>query len=78
MGRHRTVAWNSVAVPGDGREYVATLRRLQGGDISVAGGIRTVRSLLLAGVVDELIVTMHPVVTGENRRLFDETCGRPG
>jgi dihydrofolate reductase len=65
--------WNSVAVPGDAREYVETLRTLEGGDISVAGGVRTVRSLFLAGVVDELILTMHPVVTGEGRRLFDET-----
>lgn len=64
--------WNSVAVPGDARAYVETLRTLEGGDISVAGGIETVRSLFLAGVVDELILTMHPVVTGQGRRLFDE------
>ncbi len=65
--------WNSVAVPGDARAYVETLRTLEGGDISVAGGIETVRSLFLAGVVDELILTMHPVVTGQGRRLFDES-----
>jgi dihydrofolate reductase len=27
----------------------------------------------LAGVIDELILTMHPVVTNEGRRLFDES-----
>ena len=65
--------WNSTVVDGDPVGYVRKLREQEGGDISVAGGIDTVRSLFLAGVVDELILTTHPVVTNEGRRLFDET-----
>jgi dihydrofolate reductase len=65
--------WNSTVVPGDPVEYVATLRSQEGGDISVAGGIDTVRSLFLGGVVDELTLTTHPVVTNAGRRLFDDT-----
>ena len=42
------------------------------GGISVVGGIDTIRALFLAGVVDELTLTTHPVV-GVGRRLFDET-----
>ncbi len=38
----------------------------------MAGGVETVRSLFLAGVVDTLTLTVHPAVTGEGRRLFDE------
>jgi RNA polymerase sigma-70 factor (ECF subfamily) len=38
----------------------------------VVGGIETVRSLFLAGLIDELTLTTHPVVAGEGRRLFDE------
>lgn len=54
-------------------EYVKNLRAQGGSDISVAGGIETIRSLFLAGVIDQLILTTHPVVTNEGRRLFDES-----
>jgi dihydrofolate reductase len=65
--------WNSTVINGDPVNYVRNLREQEGGDMSVAGGIETVRSLFLAGVIDELILTMHPVVTNEGRRLFDES-----
>jgi dihydrofolate reductase len=65
--------WNSTVVAGDPVEYVNKLREQDGGDISVAGGIDTIRSLFLAGVIDELILTTHPVVANEGRRLFDES-----
>jgi RNA polymerase sigma-70 factor (ECF subfamily) len=65
------LGWNSVLVEGDPIEYVRRLRDQEGGGITVAGGIETVRSLFLAGLVDNLILTVHPVVTGEGRRLFD-------
>jgi len=65
--------WNSTVIQGDPVAYVRDLREQDGGDISVTGGVDTVRSLFLAGVVDELILTMHPVVTNQGRRLFDES-----
>lgn len=65
--------WNSTAIDGDPVGYVRNLRDGDGGDISVTGGIDTVRSLFLAGVIDELTLTTHPVVTNEGRRLFDES-----
>lgn len=65
--------WNSTVVSGDPVTYVRDLREQEGGDISVTGGIDTVRSLFVAGVVDELTLTTHPVVTNEGRRLFDES-----
>lgn len=49
------------------------LREQDGVDISIVGGIDTVRSMFLAGLVDELTLTTHPVVTNEGRRLFDES-----
>jgi dihydrofolate reductase len=64
--------WNSVAIDGDPVEYVRTLKAGAGGGITVAGGIETVRSLFLGGVVDTLTLTTHPVVTGTGRRLFDD------
>lgn len=65
--------WNSALVDGDPATYVRELREQDGGGIIVAGGIETVRSLFLAGVIDALTLTVHPTITGEGRRLFDET-----
>ena len=65
--------WNSVAIDGDPLAYVRELKESDGGGITVTGGIETVRSLFLGGVVDTLTLTMHPVVTGKGRRLFDDT-----
>ncbi|GAB17436.1 hypothetical protein GOEFS_032_00320 [Gordonia effusa NBRC 100432] len=65
--------WNSVAIDGDPVEYVKALRENgSDGEISVAGGIDTVRSLFIGGAIDVLTLTTHPVV-GVGRRLFDET-----
>lgn len=63
--------WNSVLVQGDPVEYVRALAASGSGDISVVGGIETTRTLFLAGVVDRLNLTVHPVVAGAGRRLFD-------
>lgn len=67
------LGWNSTAVDGDPVAYVRSLKERGEGDILVVGGIETTRSLFLAGVVDELMLTVHPVVTPEGRRLFDES-----
>jgi dihydrofolate reductase len=65
--------WNSTVIEGDPVAYVKDLRERGGGDIVMAGGVETVRSLFLAGVVDVLTLTIHPVMTDEGRRLFDES-----
>src|SRR5699024_8564089 len=63
--------WNSTLVTGDPITYVRELREQEGGAISVLGGIETIRSLFLAGLIDTLTLTTHPVIAGEGRRLFD-------
>ncbi|WFP17089.1 dihydrofolate reductase family protein [Citricoccus muralis] len=65
--------WNSVLVDGDPEDYLRKLRARGEGGISVIGGITTVRSMFLAGLIDELTLTTHPVVVPEGRRLFDES-----
>lgn len=67
------LGWNSTAIEGDPVDYLERLRLDGEGGIIVAGGIETVRSLFLAGVVDALTLTIHPAVTDEGRRLFDRT-----
>jgi dihydrofolate reductase len=65
--------WNSVLVEGDPVEYVKQLKQTEGGGISVVGGIETVRSLFVGGAIDALTLTVHPAITGDGRRLFDDS-----
>jgi RNA polymerase sigma-70 factor (ECF subfamily) len=67
------LAWNSTAVDGDPVAYVRKLQQQGEGDIAITGGIQTIRSLFLAGVIDALTLTVHPVVADQGRRLFDES-----
>jgi len=67
------LGWNSSLIADDPVAYVEKLKQDGSGDITVAGGVETTRSLFLAGVVDALTLTIHPVVTPEGRRLFDES-----
>ena len=69
------LGWNSSVVDADPVAYVTKLKDEGSGDIIVAGGVETTRSLFLAGVIDALTLTVHPVVTPEGRRLFDESVG---
>lgn len=65
------LAWeNSRLVEGPLEEFVARLKKTDGGDIVVAGSISVVRQLLLAGLLDTLTLMVHPVVAGVGRHLF--------
>jgi RNA polymerase sigma-70 factor (ECF subfamily) len=67
------LGWNSTVIDGDPADYVRQLQQQGEGGISVVGGIETIRSLFLAGVVDALMLTVHPVAVDKGRRLFDES-----
>jgi dihydrofolate reductase len=63
---------NSSLIPGNVEAFVRDLKTKPGGEIAVMGGISIVRSLFLAGVIDELTLITHPVIAGSKyRRLFD-------
>jgi dihydrofolate reductase len=65
---------NSTLIAGDVEAFVRDLKSQDGGEIAVMGGITIVRSLFLAGLLDELTLITHPVVAGAKyRRLFDGT-----
>ena len=53
---------NSTLIHGDVVAFVRELKAKPGGVIAVMGGISIVRSLFLAGVLDELTLITHPVV----------------
>ncbi len=68
-----TQPWsNSTAVHGSAVEHVTALKAGDGGDIGVHGSITLARSLLRAGLVDELRLVVAPTVAGTGRRLFDD------
>lgn len=68
-----TVDWeNSVLLKGDLVDAVTELKARDGGDIRVPGSPRLVRSLLAAGLLDRLDLTVCPVVVGGGLRLFDD------
>src|SRR4051812_1285375 len=57
---------------------VAELRARDGGDIYVYGSLTLTRTLLAAGLVDELLLMVGPVTLGGGKRLFaDDGEARP-
>jgi len=51
-------------------EQVSTLRGRPGGDIYVYGSLSVVRTLLTAGLIDELVLMIEPVTLGGGKTLF--------
>ena len=50
---------------------VASLKDQPGGDIITTGSTSLVRTLLRAGLADELHLLVHPIVVGTGQRLFE-------
>jgi len=60
---------------GEAVDHVQRLRQEAGGDVMVWGSISLVQSLLAAGLVDELMLRVLPIVLSTGRRLFSEDGG---
>lgn len=69
-----TVAWGAYQtihlITGDLADAIGRLKQQPGKNISVAGSPTLARSLLQAGLLDELTLMIHPVVAGKGKRLF--------
>lgn len=65
----------STLLAGDLREEIAAVRNRPGKTIGVHGSIGLVQSLLAAGLLDELKLTVCPALAGEGRRLFSSAGG---
>ena len=69
----RRVDWNgSTVIEGDVVHAVAELKRQDGGNIAVLGSAELVRTLFAGDLVDELFLTVFPIVIGSGKRLFGE------
>jgi len=73
VSRTRTSAGHHTRVIGgdDAIEQLAALRAATEGAIGV-GGAGLATQLLLAGLLDELLLTTHPAILGFGRPLFDD------
>jgi dihydrofolate reductase len=67
---------NSTLIEGDVAEALTELKAGPGKDISITGSPTLVRSLLGAGVLDELRLLVHPIVVGTGKRLFPDGTDR--
>jgi len=55
--------------------YARAVEAAAGRGVDIAGGASTVRQALSAGVVDELVLDIVPVLLGRGERLFDGVSG---
>jgi dihydrofolate reductase len=63
---------NSTVLQGDVAEAVGVLRAEDGGDVHVIGSTELVRTLLGAGLVDELRLMVDPITLGGGKRIFPD------
>ena len=56
----------------DGVEAVARLKEELSGDMGVLGSGELAQALMRHGLVDEYVLSIHPLVLGSGRRLFPE------
>jgi dihydrofolate reductase len=65
-------AWSPTKIIRPARlvEEVSALRERPGGDISVMGSATVARALLGAGLVDELVLMVEPVILGGGKGIF--------
>lgn len=66
---------NTTVLQGDVSEAVSRLKQEDGQAITLNGSATLLRSLLSAGLVDELRLLLHPIVLGTGDRLFDKSDG---
>jgi dihydrofolate reductase len=63
---------NSILVSGDVPSAIADLREQPGGNLVIMGSGQLIRSLLPHGLVDELLLMIHPLLLGSGHRLFGQ------
>lgn len=71
-----SVEWWAEQIKGDAIERIKQMRGEAGKDIWLFGGAQLTNSLLAAGLVDELHLSVHPVVLGGGVALFGSLARR--
>lgn len=61
---------NSTLLEGDAADAVAGLKERPGKDLVILGSGELIQSLMRHNLIDEYLLTIHPLVLGAGRRLF--------
>jgi dihydrofolate reductase len=67
---------NSTLLPGEAAQSVARLKEQPGKDIVVLGSGDLLQTLMRSGLVDHFLLSIHPLVLGRGRRLFNDDAAR--
>jgi dihydrofolate reductase len=78
--REEPVPWTNaeLLVVHDDEELAEVVRKEKerpGKDLGVPGGIRTARAFVRLGLIDEYVLTVHPVALGTGKRVFTGKTG---
>ena len=63
---------NSTLLRGEATRSVSKLKAQVNDDLMILGSGELVRSLMAAGLVDEYVLLIHPLVLGSDRRFFPD------
>jgi dihydrofolate reductase len=63
---------NSTLLKGDAVAAVAALKEQPGNDLAIFGSGVLIQSLMAHNLIDEYVLSIHPLVLGSGRRLFAE------
>ncbi len=67
---------NSTLLAGEAKDTVARLKREPGQDMVVLGSGELLRTLVRHGLVDVMVLLVHPLLLGRGQRLFDDQAPR--
>jgi dihydrofolate reductase len=70
-----SVAWNTARIVRDLAD-IRTLKQQPGKDMHAVGGATLISSLLNEGLIDEIRLTVHPIVLGKGKPLFKDVNER--
>jgi dihydrofolate reductase len=68
----QSASWNNTTIV-SGADQLRAVKDATDGDLVISGSATLVRSLLAAGLIDELRVLVHPIVVGHGARLFEDS-----
>ena len=71
-----TVKEGSTLIRGDIKQKVLDIKSQEGKDIWLFGGASLTSSLINLGLVDELILAVHPIILGSGKHLFQDIENR--
>ena len=67
--------WNATLLEGDVADAVAAVKDSDGPDLNVLGSGVLVQTLRAHGLIDEYLLSIHPLLLGSGTRLFPDGAG---